>query len=398
MQTTNKRIQTIDGMRGLSLFGILVANMLIFQYGMWGKDEIDFFSLSKVDLVGLEFIKILVEGSFMPIFTFLFGYGMIKMKHSLVNKGKKVKRHFARRALFLLVIGILHSTFLWEGDILMFYGIMGFFLLLFLKRKKKTMLIWGVALFVLTPFLGYGNLEETARERDVLESYVVESIDVYATGGYSEILSFRNGEVPLILPEYAYVIILLLSPLLSAPLFLFGMYAAENNLFTQPKEEAFLYKIGALTLVPVGILLKSSDLLSFSKNWVGVADLLGANLLALGYICSFGLLYVYAGNSSLLRGFEAVGKLSFTNYLMQTVICTTIYYGYGLGQFGKLGVLNGFFVCIGIYFIQYVVSKWYLSHFKTGPFEKVIRVWTYLSFKGRVKENKAVNLPKEITV
>ncbi|MCH1625031.1 DUF418 domain-containing protein [Ferdinandcohnia quinoae] len=396
MNTKSKRITAVDGMRGLSLFGILVANMLIFQYGMWGKEEMDFYSPSQTDIFSHEFLKIFVEGSFMPIFTFLFGYGMIKMRQNLQSKGKKVKRHFFRRFLFLFGIGILHSTYLWEGDILLLYGLMGIFLLLFLNRKKKTMLVWGILLLIGTSLLGYGSLDETKEDKQIMDSYITNTIEIYGSGSYSEIMEHRNNEMPLNLPDYAYVILLLLAPLLSAPLFLIGMYAAENDLFREPRKEAFFYKVCVFLFVPIGLVLKSASLLSVPESCVGVAEIVGANILSLGYIFCIGLIYAYAKNSKLLKGFEAVGKLSFTNYLMQTVICTTIFYGYGFGLFGKLGVLAGFGLSIGIYLLQVVASSWYLSHFKTGPIEKILRIWTNLSFNGKVKEKSKLQLQKEI--
>ncbi len=140
MDSKQNRIHIIDGLRGFSLFGILMANLLIFQYGIWGKDEIELYAISVFDTGIYKLVKILIESSFMPIFTFLFGFSMIKMKESLEAKGLGTKRYFARRFLLLLVLGTLHSEFLWEGDILGFYGMMGFFLLLFMNRKPKTLL------------------------------------------------------------------------------------------------------------------------------------------------------------------------------------------------------------------------------------------------------------------
>lgn len=119
---SNKRSTAVDAIRGLSLLGILMANMLIFQYGMFGKDELHFFQPSTLDLISHDMLKVFVEGSFMPIFTFLFGYSMIKMRESLIGKGLKYGRSFFRRSVLLIVLGLLHSIFIWEGDILLFYG------------------------------------------------------------------------------------------------------------------------------------------------------------------------------------------------------------------------------------------------------------------------------------
>lgn len=388
--TTTKRIHSIDGIRGFSLFGILLANLLIFQYGLWGKDEIDFFTLSAADHVMYGFTKIAIEGSFMPIFTFLFGYSMIMMKESLERKNLKVKRHIARRALFLLAIGLVHHTFLWEGDILFFYGLMSFFLLFFLKRKKSTILIWGLVLFsVLQLLVILGSFIDGAEEDllapEKLIPYIESSIKIYGNGTYSEILDFRNNEDPIGEEGYELLILALLTPFFNAPMFLFGMYAAKIKLFLVPMRERKLYTLSASILIPIGLFLQASYYLYPDANWTQIATTMGGTILSLGYISLFALLYTKGATARVMRMFESVGKLSMTNYLLQTVICTSIFYGYGLGLFGKFGVAWGVLLGIAIFGLQVVGSTYYLKHFRTGPLEKMCRVWTYLSFSGRAK-------------
>lgn len=125
-------------------------------------------------------------------------------------------------------------------------------------------------------------------------------------------------------------------------------------------------------------------------NWAGSTHMLGGSLLSLGYIAGFAWLYAKYEKSFLMKAFESVGRISLSNYLMQTVICTTIFYGYGLGYFGKLGMIAGFFVCIGIYGIQLIGSYMYVQKFQTGPVEKLLRIWTNFSWNGKPKEKKAL--------
>lgn len=120
MELKQNRVRIIDGLRGFSLVGILMANMLIFQYGIWGSQEMDLYALPDYEMTAYKLVKIFVEGSFMPIFTFMFGFGMIKMQQSLAAKGLRQKRYLTRRFLMLIGLGFLHSYFLWEGDILGF--------------------------------------------------------------------------------------------------------------------------------------------------------------------------------------------------------------------------------------------------------------------------------------
>ncbi|WOV87428.1 DUF418 domain-containing protein [Sporosarcina oncorhynchi] len=388
-----QRVHLIDGMRGLSLFGILLANLLIFQFGIWGKDDL---TLSPVDNGAYTFVKIFIEGSFMPIFTFLFGYSIVKMAESLKEKDLMVKRYFVRRFLFLILLGVLHGTFLWEGDILTFYGIFGFFLLLFINRKTKTILIWGLMMFVFTNAIlligaGFASGVKSTDEFSASASYLEKANEIYATGTYTEIYQFRNNEDPLSdLPIALVFVIFTLSPIIMAPLFLFGMYAARVRLFTNPRDEGTSYLKATWILLPLGILMKGVGELAPINGWTDFLIGAGAPLLALGYISAFAYLYTKIANSIFMRAFESVGKLSLTNYIMQTVICTTIFYGYGLGLFGKLGVLNGIGLGTLIFVVQCIFSTIYLRYVPRGPLEFILRIWTNFSWNGHTKKKRTV--------
>ncbi len=379
------RIHAIDGIRGFSLFGILLANMLIFQYGLWGKDEIHIFELSRVDQYTYTFTKIFIEGSFMPIFTFLFGYSMIMMKNSLERKNLRVKWHLFRRMIMLIVIGLLHSIYFWEGDILFLYGAMGILLLMFVNRKPKTILIWGVSLFLLFgigSFFGEEELQQA--DMDFTDAYIEKTTEIYSSGTYAEIKDYRNNneEDPLSkeLGESKMVFLVLLTPLVIAPMFLFGMYAAKRKMFFRPHKEKRFYWIGFILCLPVGLLLNIIGYFYSDNNWAMGFAMIGEILLAFGYIFLVALLYCRKSKFRILTYLESIGKLSLTNYIMQTVICTTIFYGYGFALFGRAGVTDGILLGIVVFALQIYFSTIYLNHFRYGPLEKITRSFTYLSF------------------
>ncbi|MBP3953022.1 DUF418 domain-containing protein [Bacillus suaedae] len=383
----NNRIAVVDALRGLSLFGILAANMLIFQYGIYGKDEMEQYSVSNLDQIIHIVLKVLVESSFMPIFAFLFGYGIIKMKESLENKGLPVKRYLARRFLLLLIFGFAHSILLWEGDILTAYGMTGFFLLLFFNRKIKTLYIWGVITTILIGALSYGtgDFMVTSEDKSIMTNYVTTTIDVYRNGSFLEILTHRMNEDPMleIMPKGALLFILVIAPIMILPMFLFGMISAKQQWFNKLRESTFQLRWKKLTIIFVasGIFLKLMPYIFPDLGLSGTGYGLGGSVLAIGYILLFSLLLNHKENI-LVKGFTAVGRLSLSNYLFQTMICILIFYGFGLGLFGKLGVLAGVGLTILIYSIQLIGSLLYLKVFKTGPFEKVLRMWTYLKWNG----------------
>ncbi|GIO21465.1 DUF418 domain-containing protein [Oceanobacillus sp. J11TS1] len=384
----NQRVKMIDGLRGFCLLGILIANMLIFQYGIFGKDNIETFALSMEDQIAYIWTKIFVEGSFYPIFMFLFGYSLMKMKESIARKGKKAGRHLIRRFLLLMLFGFLHSMFVWEGDVLLAYGLTGFFLLFFINRKKKTVLIWAILLFIGGTLFGFGEMDQTVEEAETMESYIQKETTIYSTGDYMAIFDFRNNEpIPFDLPKSFSIIVLLLTPIVTAPMFLFGMFAAKSNWFTTPTLMKKVYLRTSFLFVSIGLLLKSSPYIIDTPAWTEAAYMAGGTILAIGYIFTFALFYTKE-TGKLLSYFEQYGRLSMTNYLCQSIICTSIFYGYGLGGFANIGVFNGILLAIFIFSMQVLLSNLYLKYFKMGPFEKALRVGTYLSWSGKSKQTK----------
>jgi len=398
LNTSKKRIQLIDGLRGFSLFGIVLANMLVFQYGMFGQSKPQLFGVDGADLAFHSFLFITVVGSFMPIFAFMFGFGMIQLSERLKSQELRPKCHLARRFLLLLVIGMLHLTFLWEGDVLAFYGVLGFFLLMFLNRKPKTLLIWAILLLTGAGVLGLSAsnpLDPVTIMSSQMEKYIIQSQDVFSNGSYSEIQDFTRNADPFgeELDETFVLLVLLSAPLTTVPMFLLGMRAARIGTFNDPRLMRLSYLRRAAILIPIGLLLKAYGVLAPQLGTeglfgIGIGGSLGGTLLALGYIYAFALLYARDSRLSLLNGFEALGRLSLTNYLMQSVVCTTIFYGYGLGLFGHAGVFIGAVIALALYGIQLLLSALYLKKSPIGPVEYILRVWTYLTWNGKPRKNK----------
>ena len=188
-------------------------------------------------------------------------------------------------------------------------------------------------------------------------------------------------------PVMIYIMILF-APLFFAPLFLLGMGLAKNHAFENMQDEKKWYILGSL-FVPIGITCKS---ISFIDSPFSSMLLVGGSMvLAVGYICLAALLFHFRPIQRLSIAFESVGKLSLTNYLLQTVICTTVFYGYGLGLFGKLGVFGGVILGIAVYSLQCILSIVYLKKFKRGPFEALLRMWTNWSWTGRIKQKGSMS-------
>nr|WP_239586548.1 DUF418 domain-containing protein [Shouchella xiaoxiensis] len=157
------------------------------------------------------------------------------------------------------------------------------------------------------------------------------------------------------------------------------MYAAKKSWFT---EASFTnYRLVSLLFVGLGLLFKSAYYLFPTVDFLGMLFALGTNLLTLGYIFLIAWFYQLWRDRKVFKALASVGKLSLTNYLFQSIICTMIFYGYGLGLFGSLGVSLGVILGLFIFAIQVICSYAFLKKWNIGPFEYIVRVGTNLSFK-----------------
>jgi uncharacterized protein len=101
-------------------------------------------------------------------------------------------------------------------------------------------------------------------------------------------------------------------------------------------------------------------------------------VLGLAYLAALTLLLLDPAWQARLRPLVAPGRMALTNYLLQSVICTTIFYGYGLGWYNRIGPLAGVGLCLAIFMAQAVFSAWWLLQFRYGPAEWLWRSLTYL--------------------
>ncbi len=365
----------MDALRGFSLIGILIANMLYFQFGSSGVEIIE--SVSGLNKVSYYFVKIVVEGSVYPIFGFVFGYVLIKMIESREASGLKYKNIVFRRAVGLSVLGAIHIALVWEGDVLLTYGSTLFILFFFfLKRSVKTYFVWC---FVLTAILGVGTFFGS-NFIQLVKPLTAAEIMIYQDGTYAEILTQRLGEfiveggfsLLFILP-IGWLFYVGVSFLAVGPFVLLGMGMAKSGAFLQLENSTRTYKKVAL-LIPVGLLLKG--IIIFDTPYRLFIYSTGTYVLAIGYIALFAWLF-NRYQTQMNYYFAPIGKLSLTNYLMQSIICTIIFYGYGFGLFGKLGTFVGIVLSVIIYCIQLKASQLYLKRFSLGPVETILRWFVY---------------------
>ncbi len=392
-----ERIEVLDVIRGFALLGILMANMAIFS-----SPATYFEALGKNmwtglwDTIASSFISLLIQGKFYTMFSFLFGLGFAIFYERAKAKTTRPTLLFYRRLFILLLIGLVHAFFIWFGDILVTYALLGFLLPLFFNRKPKTILIWAVSLFgafillmaLLMALMALMKSLAPTAVTDIMqpmvadmESRIESSLHVYGQGTFAEIMAQRTTDT---LFGYSN---LFASIFVIFPLFLLGLYAGKKSIFQNIEANLTLIrKIWKWSLV---IGLTMSILKFICKNLMGAdffsfysvihtgAGFLGDTGLCLFFMTSIVLLYQNRKWVLKLKPLSYMGRMPLSNYLFQSIVCTTIFYSYGLGLYGKVGPALGLVLTIIIFTIQIFISKYWLKRYQFGPMEWIWRSLTY---------------------
>ncbi|MCW5746659.1 MAG: DUF418 domain-containing protein, partial [Alphaproteobacteria bacterium] len=281
-----------------------------------------------------------------------------------------------RRMLALLAFGLVHLFLIWDGDILTEYALAGLVVLPFLFGPTWAVAL-GAALSLLF-YLAMPALPPLVAFPDVswLTSHVQAATRVYGTGGFADVLAFRIDEVKAMLTLHV-----LIFPR-TVGLFLLGMLAWRLGIARDAGRHARGLWLAGATGVAIGLVLivtigASPYALWPARGAVGaIAASAGTIVLALGYAS----LVAAAGTDSAGRWLawaEPVGRMAFTNYVVQSLVLAWIFYGYGLGLFARIGLVDGLALVVAIYVGQVLFSRWWLRRFRYGPLEWLWRTLMY---------------------
>lgn len=382
---SHSRIELLDSLRGFALLGIFLVNISFFTTSLQTISfGVDLWSGWYNELV-LLLRGIFIDGKFVLIFSFLFGFGMVLMRESAEAKGRSFNRIYIRRLTALLWIGLLHGIFIWHGDILTHYALIGFLLMLFQRCKPRTLLIWSLSLLLVVPILVTGaSLLSDSTSQAVGP---VSQVDIHQIGVYyqeRDAAIYGAGTMTqIIIQRVNDYISSIFNMLIFYPqilgMFLMGAYFCKRRILHDVQENR--KGIIRLLIIGGGIGLVLQLVLSLVKGlsfWVETAAVfVGMPLLALAYISVFALLYQNELWKKTLRWFSYPGKMAFTNYLLQSVLCGLIFYSYGLGWYGTIEPVWQMLMAVAIFALQAVFSRVWLKRFPIGPFEYVWRLFTY---------------------
>jgi uncharacterized protein len=326
-------------------------------------------------------------GEFYLMFSFLFGLGFSLQLSRAETSGRGFLAIYVRRLLILFAIGTAHAVFLWDGDILMIYAVLGIGLLLFRQCSPRTMLIWAAVFFLASPVtqsLSYAYKYEKGGFAhspvvgwgDVVYRGPVEAAQaVYGHGSYVDTVTYRLNNLSLTTK------FLFLDQGPSAfAMFLLGLYAGRRRIIENVARNGPLIRrllvMGFIIGLAGNMLYLDGRLAeNFRRELAGFN--LGTPTLCLFYITTLTLVMQHDFWRTRLQPFAAVGRMSLSNYLLQSLIGTTIFYGYGLALYGKVGVALGVLLSAVIYLIQVALSMRWMRYFHFGPIEWLWRSLTY---------------------
>ncbi|MFT9820964.1 DUF418 domain-containing protein [Lysinibacillus sp. NPDC056185] len=402
--SAKERIETLDVLRGFALLGIILANIVWFLYPAYMQEDLSFKNewtsfWNGADYTVKTILTMFVDGKFVMLFSMLFGFGMVIMQERAAAKQLNFWGIYSRRLITLFIFGCIHAYFIWFGDILTDYAILGLLLLLMHKLKPKAMLIISLTLYSLllgsftfgaissdstTPMSMSMSMSEESRQ------LMQVTIDAHQNGDIQELLdanlmertfyTMRNGLYVLFLGN---PIFFLFSNLPFLLMFLFGAAVAKKkwlHRFEEYRKGFFITWL--LTLIFGGTL--GWILPSLSENFSTV-QYISSPLLTIFYAISLIFIYHTVKGKKILQWLAFPGRMAFTNYIGQSIICTFLFGPFAFGVYGKLHLTTAIIIAIVIFVFQVIFSKLWLSKFRFGPLEYVWRSFTYLGIK---KESK----------
>lgn len=387
------RFHSLDLIRGIAVAGILIMN--IYAFANIFAYYLNPYALSEpsaLDLATWAFTHILADQKFYTLFSMLFGAGIMLMAERARDKQVSAAKIHYKRIFWLLVFGVIHAIFIWYGDILVTYAIAGLWVYLFaLRTEPRTKVIVGSILIaiILIVMALFALSAEQLPDKDKVDmidmltpspELIQQETQPY-TSSYSAQLEHRLDFFLTNLPMSAFFF----GFFRIGGSMLLGMALYQYGVLTAQRSRSFYLKLAATGLI-IGLSLTLYDTYALLKNEFDFStamlsfmalNSLASLFMALGYIGVF-CLWV---KSNLWQGFrsrlEAVGQMAFSNYISQSLICTTLFYSHGFGLFAQLSRFELLVIVAIIFMFQLLWSPWWLKRFKFGPLEWLWRSLSY---------------------
>ncbi|HEA31266.1 MAG TPA: DUF418 domain-containing protein [Leeuwenhoekiella sp.] len=339
---------------------------------------------STIDRIAERLLQLFFYTKFFPIFSLLFGVGIAMQALKLQSKNVALWPFFARRMLFLFLFGVLHIVFIWSGDVLNLYALLGFLVVFLLKIPNKWLLILSVFLLIFpfydpifTEIFRFLKFDPGV----FLADYTGADVHaIIANGTYFEGIHLRLLEYLTNIP----MLFGFLAPV-ALSMFLLGIYLGKNQIFEDfarflkrikwPMLAAALltniYRIAFLFYLPEYQIYR--DFRPFFIKTMVISDV----VMGLFYLWFLGIIWYFTPLKNLLKPLKYVGRMALTNYILQSVIGLFLFSSVGFGFYEYFSPSATLGIALMVFIFQMLFSKIWLAYFKFGPLEWLWRCLTY---------------------
>jgi uncharacterized protein len=388
------RIASLDVLRGFALLGILVMNIQLFAMPIAGYgNPTAFGDLSGINLGVWTFAHVFFSQKFLTLFSLLFGAGVCLFAERIEARGGRPAKWHYRRMAWLLVFGLAHAYLLWVGDILAPYAICGCLVYLLRRRRPWTLVAVGCGSLLVTSLFVVliGAVLQISGVPAEVNAEVQQEWAPDASELDAEIAAYRGGwsEQQPLRTEQAFAIHLGTLPFFvvwfCGGLMLIGMALYKWGVLSAAQDDRFYARLAATGLLAGLPLVAFGAWWNFAGGWTWQRSMFFGTLfnswgcipIALGYL-GLVMLAVRRGFLPALQArLAAVGRMAFTNYLLQTVLCTTLFYGHGLGLFASAERYQQLLIVFAVWALQLWLSPIWMRRYAYGPLESLWRTLTY---------------------
>ena len=382
--TTGKRIDILDIIRGLAVFGILLSNILIISgFYLTHFSVLETMHLPQLNNILYIFSIHSIIGKGYPLFCILFGVSFYMQYQKYKDNEKSFTKFYLWRMLLLFAIGIMH-VFIWPGDVIHYYALLSLFLIPFRRIKAKMMLIISVLLLITSMGIGIYDSHfaktESKQKTEAVSSLQFEGVEFFdlkdkiQNEGVSGMWYFNKQQYNKL---YNFGRLKTIIPSIIA-LFFLGMFLFAKGLITD-KMYHWKYLLSFLFLGLIGKVL----MFYVDFNLRIIENI----FMSLFFISLLGIAYKTRLGKQLLAFLKPVGKMALTNYILQSFLAIFVFYGVGLGLFAEIPFYGIYLIALAILALQTIFSYFWLSQFRFGPVEWVWRTLTYnknFSLKNRL--------------
>lgn len=405
---TAERISVLDVLRGFALMGILIMNMPGFSYSGWHEADGSHYWPGALDQLAEEVRDALFSGKFNSLFSVLFGLGFtIQFTRMQQTDPLHADRLYLRRLLVLLVLGVLHACVFWSGDVLHVYAILGIVLLFGLRRvsdRGLVMIMLGCIIYPLLASLlrvAFVSKEFVASRVAIGKAFAASNDLAFGSGSFLDtarenlrLMVFEYGDLYSLWGSVGWYVSMTLTMLI-------GVLAGRRQwarripeLMPQIKRLTWFMLIVGLALSFTAQLIWQANRTpgpSLIKTFAGLCYNVSRPMVMVFYVLAIVQLYQHASLKALFKPFELAGRMPLTNYLMQTALCTTLFYGWGFGLWAQVGPAAGLALSLALFFgVQVPWSWWWLKRHERGPMEALWARLTYGPRRGSAAADAAV--------